>query len=377
MTSPQDWDTKLLEQGGVGALLIQKKEEILERFCQRAQDSLPNARPEPHPVIVNTLPAFITRVAMALAGSGGVEYATMYSNMGYAHGDERARFTAYSLKELLAEYRFLREIIVDVLRRHASPSADEWHRLHRSVDEAMAEAATAFIEVHDRFREMFAASLTHDFRGPLANVRNFLELMRRETAASEREQFALRALRNLDRVGRMIAGLLDASRTNAGERLGLDAAECDVRGLLDEAVGDLDSSLSERVTIDMPAEATAFWDREKIRRTVYNLLDNALKYSPVGSTVAVRAVETHRRIHVSVHNSGEPIPQEDLRTLFQPFQRSSVAQRSGKSGWGLGLTLVHAVAEAHGGAVEVESSAANGTTFTLDLVRDVRDLRKD
>lgn len=375
MNSPQDHDAELLAAGGIPALLIRKKEEILRLFCERAQNNLPHARREPHPVIVDTLPAFITRVAMALQGAGGIEYATMYSNIGFAHGDERARFTAYSLRELLEEYHFLREIITNVLREHASPTPEEWHRLHRSVDQAMAEAATAFIDVHDRFREMFAASLTHDFRGPLANARNFVELMRRESDLSEREQFALRALRNLDRVGRMISGLLDASLSNAGERLLLEAAECDVRALLMEAIGDLDSSLSQRVVIEMPSESTAFWDREKMRRAIYNLFDNALKYSPGDSVVTVRAIETHRRVHVAVHNVGEPIPEEDLRGLFQPFRRSLSAQRSGKSGWGIGLTMVNAVAQAHGGSVDVESSEAFGTAFTLDVVRDVRDLR--
>src|SRR3954469_9862129 len=230
MPSPQDHDAELLAGGGVAALLVRKKEEILERFCARAPSTLPSASRAPHPVIIDTLPSFVTRVAMALAANGGLQYATMYSNMGFAHGDERARFTSYSLRELLEEYQFLREIMMDVLRRNASPDAEEWRRLHRSVDQAMAEAATAFIDVHDRFREMFTASLTHDFRGPLANARNFLELMRREPDAGEREQFAMRALRNIDRVGRMISGLLDASRSNAGERLAIDAAECDIHG---------------------------------------------------------------------------------------------------------------------------------------------------
>jgi signal transduction histidine kinase len=377
MASPPDHDSRLLSAGGIAALLIRKKEEILQRFCERAQNTLPNARHEPHPVIVDTLPGFITRVAMALADTVDMEYATKYSNIGYQHGDERARFTSYSLRELLEEYQFLREIIMDVLHRHATPTAEEWRRLHRSVDEAMAEAATAFVEVHERFRETFTAALTHDFRGPLANARNFLEIMRREPDAAEREQFALRALRNLDRVGRLISGLLDASRSNAGERLAIEAAECDVRGLINEAIGDLDSSLSERVRLDMPAESTAYWDREKMRRAIYNLVDNALKYSPADQPVTVRAVETHRRVHIAVHNFGEAVPEEDLRTLFQPFRRTSVAQRSGKSGWGLGLMLVQAVTQAHGGSIDVESSTALGTTFTLDVVRDVRDLRKD
>ena len=144
----------------------------------------------------------------------------------------------------------------------------------------MAEAATSFVQAHDSFRELFTAALTHDFRGPLSSAWNYLELMRREEDPAQREEFARRAAQNLRRIGRMIASLLDASRSNAGERLELDARQCDVGALLDEAIGDLEPHARQRVVLDLPAPIVAFWDREKIRRAIDNLVDNAIKYSP-------------------------------------------------------------------------------------------------
>jgi signal transduction histidine kinase len=91
--------------------------------------------------------------------------------------------------------------------------------------------------------------------------------------------------------------------------------------------------------------------------------------------VTLRAVATHDRVQISVHNFGEPIAKEDQPTLFKAYRRTTGAQLSGKSGWGLGLTLVQAISEAHGGSVAVESDAVNGTTFTFDLLRDIRDLK--
>ncbi len=87
-------------------------------------------------------------------------------------------------------------------------------------------------------------------------------------------------------------------------------------------------------------------------------------------------MQTHGRVHISVHNYGDPILPEDQQTLFQPFRRTAEAQLSGKTGWGLGLVQVQAIAEAHGGVVNVESGREAGTTFTLDLVEDVRELRQ-
>jgi signal transduction histidine kinase len=375
MGTPQDYDGKLLAAGGVAAVLIRNKEKFLERFCERAQGSLPSARREPHPVIIDTLPAFVTRLAMALQAIHDLEFASQGSNIAVAHGNERARFTRYSLAEVLKEYQFIREILVDLLRSEGHPSEAEWDVVHRSVDEAMAEAATEYVEVQDNFREMFAAALTHDFRGPLSNAWNYLELMRRDADPQRREDFARRAAQNLERMSRMVAALLDASRSNAGERLALDAEDGEMKSLLLEVVNDLDAQRRQRVVIDIPEECVVFWDRDKLRRAVYNLLDNACKYSKHGSEITLRALSTHGRLQISVHNFGEPIPPEDQPTLFRPFRRTSQAQRSGKAGWGLGLVQVQAIAEAHGGSVAVESDATRGTTFTLDLLRDIRDLR--
>ena len=233
MTAPQDYDAELLAKGGVPAVLIQHKESILDQFCKRAQASIESARRTPHSEIIDTLPAFITRVAMAVRGLDQLDYASKSSNIALAHGNERARFTPYSLTDLLKEYQLFREILVEVLRAECAPSDEQWRVVHRSLDEAMAEAASAYVEVQNGFREMLVASLTHDFRGPLQTATNYLELMRRESDEALRNTIARRISENLQRVSGMIAELLDASRRNAGERLSLDTSIIDLRPLLE------------------------------------------------------------------------------------------------------------------------------------------------
>jgi signal transduction histidine kinase len=373
--SPQDHDARLLAQGGLPALIIRNKEQLLEDFCQRVQQDLPGARRASHPVLIDTLPAFITRIAMALSDQEQLDFATQYTSIPLQHGNERARFTRYTLAEVLREHQFLRELLADLFVRAGDVGEAQWRILHRSIDEAMADSATSFVAVHDNFREMFIAALTHDFRGPLSSAWNYLELMRRGVDRKEQEEYANRAARSLARIGSMIGNLLDAGRSNAGERLAVDPSACDVAELLVDVIADLESRPRERVQLDVPASILAYWDREKVRRAVFNLLDNAIKYSTPASKITVRAIETEGRVHVSVHNLGDVIALEDQRTLFEPYRRSTLAQKSGKSGWGLGLVQVEAIAEAHGGVVNVDSRPENGTTFTLDLVRDVRDLR--
>lgn len=366
--APQDHDHLLLRRGGVAATVIRNKERILERFCERVQRSLYGASRASHPVLIDTLPALITRVALALCDEH-LEYASQYSNIALQHGNERARFTQYSLAEVIREYQFLRELLVEVLTEEVTPTAEEWHVVHRSIDEAMAEAASSYVQAHDQFREMFTAALTHDFRGPLSGALNHLELLRRSGPA-ETEAHARRAIQSLQRISRMVDRLLDVSRSNAGQQLALDITDCEVRTLLENATADLEPRRRARIQLHDGPPIKARWDCEMMQRAVENLLDNALKYSPPDSPVAVRLLSVEDRVHISVHNEGEPIASEDQEKLFQPFQRTAVASRSGKRGWGLGLVQVQAIAEAHAGAVILDSTPSKGTTFTLDVVRD-------
>lgn len=374
VAAPQDYDQELINAGGAPALVIENKAHILELFCRRVQSALPGARASQHPVIIDTLPVFITRLAMAMSPDHRDVYASQFSNIALQHGNERARFTPYSLKEVIKEYQFLREILVGVLRTSTPPTLEQWDAMHRSIDEGMAEAAAAFVEVHDGLREMFTAALSHDFRGPLQTAMNFIEVLRRQLDLSQRDEFAARAINNLKRMDRMIVDLLDISRRNAGERMSLEMSEHDVGTLVQEVLDEVAARSGAQVRLDMERPVRAYMNEERMRQALSNLVENAVKYGSPNTVITSRVLESHDRVLLSVHNVGDPIPQDELHTLFMPYRRSRKAALSGKAGWGLGLALVQTIAEAHGGSVGVESSAEDGTTFTIDVLRDPRRL---
>ena len=374
MSTPQDFDQELLRAGGAPALIIQKKAQILDDFCLRVNAALPAARASPHPVIIDTLPVFITRVALALSPAYREQYASQHSNIALQHGNERARFTTYSLKEVVAEYQFLREILVGVLRTGADLTHEEWDVVHRSIDEGIAEATAAFVAVHDGLREMFTAALTHDFRGPLQTALNFIEILRRQPDGAKRDEYAARASSNLKRIDRMIIDLLDISRRNAGERISLTFAEHDLAAVVLEVLDDVSTRSGAPVKLESAAPVRTFFNEPKMRQAIHNLVENAAKYGTPKGLITARVVESHGRVLVSVHNVGEPIPPQELHTLFTPYRRTPDAARSGKAGWGLGLAMVQTIAEAHGGSVGVESTAETGTTFIIDVLSDPRTL---
>jgi signal transduction histidine kinase len=373
MGVPQDHDKELLGRGGAPAALIRHKDALLAVFRERVREKLPAAARESPPIIINTLPAFITRLALALSPDSGLSFASEYSNLAMQHGNERAKLTDYSLAEVLHEYQILRELLVERLRGEREVTAADWDVVHRSIDEAMAEAASAFVAVQSRFRDLFTAALSHDFRGPLQNAINYLELLRRDADPGQRGHFATRAVSNLRRVDQMIGVLLDVTRSNAGARLSVRLEPCEAGKVTREVIDEMTLRAGDRFVLDIQRPVPGHWDCDRLKQAIENLLTNAVKYGRPGTAITTRVAETHGRLFVSVHNEGEPIPPEAIPVLFLPFRRSLKAERSEQQGWGLGLVLVQAIAEAHGGSVAVESTAADGTTFTLDILCDARE----
>ena len=110
------------------------------------------------------------------------------------------------------------------------------------------------------------------------------------------------------------------------------------------------------------------WNESGLRRVIDNLVINALKFSVPNSPILLTITQSKEAVEVSVHNDGAPIPSDEKSILFQQFRRARNSQ--GKKGWGLGLTIVKGITEAHGGHVEVESELGAGTTFRVILPRD-------
>jgi signal transduction histidine kinase len=103
-----------------------------------------------------------------------------------------------------------------------------------------------------------------------------------------------------------------------------------------------------------------------------NMVGNAVKYSTPDTPIRVDIALVDDRTMLSVHNEGEPVPPDQIESIFQVFVRAEAAKEGNKEGWGIGLPYVRSVAESHGGSVTVDSAAARGTTFIMDMPRDAR-----
>lgn len=238
--------------------------------------------------------------------------------------------------------------------------------LRLRIDELEAERA---------LRERFTAILAHDLRGPLASAKMSAQILVRLGDRAARPDIVARIDRNLERVDLMIRDLLDVSRMEAGQRLPLNIAACDLREVAEDVVQDLEAQHGPRFVIEAEGDVRGMWSRDELRRALWNLIVNALKYGRADTQVAIRLARRGGDVRVSVHNFGDPIPDEHREHIFDVFSQRRRAPKAEES-WGLGLAFVRACAEAHGGSVEVESAAGVGTTFTVTLPLDARPSQK-
>jgi signal transduction histidine kinase len=173
---------------------------------------------------------------------------------------------------------------------------------------------------------------------------------------------------------RIIRDLLDYTRTRARKGIPLCIGAADAGEICARVVAE--AGLSDRavpVELHRAGDLTGEWDADRLEQAVGNLVANALRHAPPGTSVRLRATGEEERVRIDVENDGSPIPPEAVRSLFDPFHRSD---GGGPAGLGLGLFIVRTILDAHGGTVDVESTGAP-VTFTIRLPRRQEAVRRD
>jgi signal transduction histidine kinase len=238
------------------------------------------------------------------------------------------------------------------------------------LDSAGKLAASEAILLSERqtseLREQFIAVLGHDLRNPLASIAAGARMITK--ARSEEETFQIAGLMqtSVNRMSRLIDNVLDFARGRLGGGLTLQRnANEPVDQVLNQVVAELRSSHLDR-TIETKFDLTESikCDGERIGQLFSNLLGNAIAHGSPDKPIQVRATTQHGTFELSVANSGDPIPQQALKHLFQPFYRVEV--RPSQQGLGLGLFIASEIARAHGGTLTVDSSAEE-TRFTFRM----------
>ena len=226
-----------------------------------------------------------------------------------------------------------------------------------------------------RLQSDFVSAVSHEFRTPLTSLRQLTEvLLDGRVAAEERRETYYRALaRQTERLHRLVESLLDFGRMEAGSspyRLEpLDACAL-IRSVVEEFEQDSAANgYHVELQVDglQGAAPTVAGDREALTHAVWNLLDNAVKYSPECRTVWVEVERAGSRLAIRVRDRGLGVPRHEHADIFRRFVRGADAKTQGIKGTGIGLAMVQHIVSAHGGEVLVASEPGAGSTFTLVL----------
>jgi two-component system, OmpR family, phosphate regulon sensor histidine kinase PhoR len=226
------------------------------------------------------------------------------------------------------------------------------------------------VEKLERIRRDFLSDFSHEVRTPLAGLRTAVETLEAGGLdADQQEQLWGIANRQLTRLERLVHDLSELNRIESGE-LQLFVQEVDLNDLLRDLAKDFaDRAASRQVSLVVNAggPVEVFVDPQRVQQIVGNLIDNAIKFSPRGGQVTLRAFGADERIVIEVSDQGEGIPEGERRRIFNRFYRVDRSRSQEVPGTGLGLAITKHLTALQGGSIEVDSEPGRGSTFRVTL----------
>jgi signal transduction histidine kinase len=230
-----------------------------------------------------------------------------------------------------------------------------------------------------RMQQDFVAAVSHEFRTPLTTLRQITEALEDGRVSSEqtRNTYYQSLSRATQRLQRLVEDLLDFRRMQSGS-VEYRLARINARQLTDQIADEFQQDVQHRgfqVATNVAPDVWLLADREALGRALWNLLDNAVKYSADSRRIELQAQRRDRFFVWSVKDYGIGIPASERSMVFHRFYRGNEAQRTGIRGTGIGLAMVEQIARAHGGEVSVISEPGAGSVFTFSIPVDTVECR--
>ncbi len=323
----------------------------------------------------NSLPEYLLQLVDALSNTIDRTMARKRrdkvdsTRIGKRHGEDRAGSRNYTVDQLITEYHILRQVLCDVMEEETPLTELEREVIVCSIEQAVNDAATEYSDRLKGLKEKMSITLTHDLRNPLISTKISAQLVLRNLNSDDSSVPKMKLIiSNMDRLDQMITGLMDASRLEAGQSMPIETRPCDLNLIIRQVTDELSLSYPDCFKVQSEGMCVGQWDENGLRRMIENLVTNAIKYGDQNSSITISLSQNETSVELSVHNFGKPIPQEELSILFEQYRRLKSSED--KAGWGLGLTMVKGMVDAHKGSILVESEKSKGTTFIIKLPKD-------
>ena len=220
-------------------------------------------------------------------------------------------------------------------------------------------------------QKKFIANVSHDFRSPLTSIRGYLEAMLDGTIPSELyEKYLKIVLNETERLTKLTNSLLTLNNLNT-KGMVLEKSEFDINTVIRETAASLEGTCQQKhIAIELVLTGSSLHvqaDMGKIQQVLYNLLDNAIKFSHNDSVIKIETTEKHSKVFISVKDSGIGIPKDSLKLIWDRFYKTDLSRGKDKKGTGLGLSITKEIIQAHKENINVISTEGVGTEFIFSL----------
>lgn len=275
----------------------------------------------------------------------------------------------FKLGQLVAEYRALRASVLRLWEARGTDGPGVT-RFNESIDEALTEAVDSFMRTTERYRDQSLGILGHDLRNPLsAIIMGSTLLVGKEGLDDQSVRVAARMLNSANRMNRMIADLLDLTRTRFGDRIPINRQAMDLEPLCRQVVAELEGiGRAGGLRFSPQGDLHGEWDHDRIAQVLSNLVRNAIQHGAPADPILLVARDDGDTVALTVHNGGPVISQRALTSIFEPMVRH-VSDEKTNTGFGLGLYIASQIVLSHGGTLDAVSTEDRGTTFTARLPR--------
>lgn len=239
------------------------------------------------------------------------------------------------------------------------------------IRRATLERALAEQKKTEELRELLVGVVGHDLRSPLASITMGAAIMLKRGRLEDADVKATaRIARSADRMAKIISQLLDFTRARLGGGIPVDRRLVDLAEICAEVIAEQETAHPDRaLRFDADMDTKGLWDRERLAQVVANLIGNAIRHGKPDGPIDVRLRAQGDAVCLQIHNDGSPIPADLLPSIFDPFRRHGISAGRNSDGLGLGLFIVRERVRAHSGEIGVQSTEAEGTTFSVTLPR--------
>lgn len=366
-------------------VIRKKKDQIVEDWLKLLKKEIPEVKEYKKSAIENDVPDLLDALVQALE-EGNKE---PLLNAGKEHGEQRVSFKNYSLVHVIREYRLLRKIIFITIDEDGEIKSNERDKITFAIDQAIEQGCDHYFQLEkqkmmnaakeaeqnleqlkadDRLRDNFISSLSHDLNNPITAIKMVVQLMENGSNVEDREKLLNIIKVSALKAERLINDLLDVNLVNSGAELPLEILKCDLLKKIKESVDSYKFQYGDIIQLNTDLrELYVNVDCDALQRALDNLVDNAIKYGDNDKPVIIEFNKKDSNINISVLNYGNYIPLSEQAHIFSRFYRIKSTSAKKSKGWGIGLSLIKGIAEAHGGKVSVDSTKGHGTKFTIAI----------